>query len=406
MAQEFDLFSRQFKRDPFPTFAQMRRHAPIYLHVAPNGVRVWYVTRYEEAVDILKDNDRFCKNFRNALPAAERGKMNAGIQNVLSLINQNMLFSDPPNHTRLRSLVSQAFTPRRMEALAPRIRQIADELLNQAAPHLQMELIAEYAAPLPFVVIADMLGIPPEDRQQVRVWAETIIAPGSRGIKVSQRKSRIRAFAGYVDKLFAQRQAQPRDDLLTALAAAEDAGDKLSDVELSSMVMLLLVTGYETTVNLIGNGALALLEHPDQLGMIRDNPALMAPAVEEILRFDGPVETSTSRWARRDFTYQGYQIKRGDMVRVALSSANRDSSVFDQPDRFDIRRSEEKHVAFGLGIHYCLGAPLARLEGEIALSQLFNRCRHLRLALPASQLEWRSGALFRGLKALPVLWGS
>jgi len=204
--------------------------------------------------------------------------------------------------------------------------------------------------------------------------------------------------------MFTERQANPRDDLVTALVQAEEAGDKFSETELSSMVALLLVTGHETTVNLIGNGVLALLLHPDQLTRLKEAPALWEEAVEELLRYDGPVETSTSRWARHDISMGGQLIRRGDLVRVVLISANRDATQFENPDTLDIQRNYNKHLAFGLGIHYCLGAPLARLEGRIALQTLFHRLPDLRLLLPVSQLQWRSGVLFRGLKQLPLVW--
>ena len=406
MNSHYDLFSRQFKHDPFPTFAEMRQNVPIYRHDAPNGLQVWYFTRYEDVAEILKDDENFCKNLRNALPANNQRRLNAGIQNTLQLINQNMLFADPPNHTRLRALVSQAFTPSRVQQLTPKVTTIADELLAKVLPNGGMDVINDYALPLPFTVITELLGVPLADRPQVKIWSQAIIAPGSRGIKVSQRKRWIREFVAYVSELFLQRQQEPKDDLLTALVQAEEAGEKLTDEELYSMVMLLLVTGYETTVNLIGNGVYTLIQHPEQLALLQENPTLMPSAIEEILRFDGPVETSTSRWARHDVTYKGHQIKRGDMVRVVLSSANRDEEQFVEPTQFNLQRDDNRHLAFGLGIHYCLGAPLARLEGEIALSRLFEQCRHLRLAVPANQLEWRSGVLFRGLKTLPVQWDS
>ena len=401
---EYDLFSYRFKADPFSTFARMRQDAPIYRHDAPNGLTIWYVTRYDEVVEVLKDNDHFCKNLQNALPPNESAHVFTAGRNVLQLINQNMLFADPPDHTRLRGLISQAFTPRRVAAMAGKIKDTANELLDAVWEQGEMELLEAYALPLPFAVITDLLGIPRRDRERVKRYSQAIIAPGSRGISVGERKRRIRAFVEYISALFQRRRDIPEDDLLTALVEAEEAGDRLSEEELSSMVMLLLVTGYETTVNLIGNGVYTLLRHPEAMALLREMPALMPQAIEEMLRYEGPVETSTTRWARKDFTLRGQQICRGDLVRVVISSANRDPAQFEQPDRFDIHREENAHLAFGLGIHYCLGAPLARLEGEIALNLLLERCQDLRLAVPASELQWRSGVLFHGLKKLPVRW--
>ncbi len=400
---QYDLFSPRFKADPFPTFAQMRQEAPLHAHQAPDGSTIWYITRYEDVTAVLRDDDNFCKDPGNARPADAPSA--ASRKTVAQQrINENMLFSDPPDHTRLRALVSQAFTPRRVESIAPRIQMIADHLLDQVHSLGEMDLIAAYALPLPVFVICEMLGVPEKDREQVAGWSQAIISPGSRNLNYSARKRSVRAFTAYLEKMFAERQANPRDDLVTALVQAEEAGEKLNDAELSSMVALLLVTGHETTVNLIGNGALTLLLHADQLDRLKKDPAMWEKAIEELLRYDGPVETSTSRWARQDVSMGGQLIRRGDLVRVVLTSANRDAIQFEDPDTFDLQRSNNRHLAFGLGIHYCLGAPLARLEGRIALQTLFCRLPGLSLALPVSQLQWRSGVLFRGLKQLQLAW--
>lgn len=391
--RQYDLFSPQFKANPFPTYAHMRREAPVHGHVAPDGRIIWYITCYEDVTAVLKD-PRFSKTPPQA-PRSSPGSHRA--------INENMLFADPPDHTRLRALVNQAFTPRRVEALAPRLQTITDELLATAVFQPEIDLIADLGLPLPVQVICELLGIPRPDREQVSDWSQAIISPGSRGLNYSARKRKVRQFVAYLRDLFADRQANPQDDLTTALVQAEEAGDRLNEAELSSMVALLLVTGHETTVNLIGNGALALLQHPDQLALLRADPSLWDSAIEELLRYDGPVETSTSRWAGEDVEFKGHLLRKGDLVRVVLASANRDTAVFDHPDQLDITRLDNKHLAFGLGIHYCLGAPLARLEGKIALGTLFTRFPHLRLARPADQLEWHSGVLFRGLKRLPVV---
>ncbi len=402
-ASAYDLFSPQFKADPFPTFARMRREAPLYAHQAPDGSTIWYISRYEEATAVLLDNEQFCKDPRNARDDTALGgasRRTAAHQRI----NENMLFSDPPDHTRLRSLVSQAFTPQRIQKLAPRVQAIANKLLDQVQGKGHMELIDAYALPLPVYVICEMLGIPESDRDQVADWSQAIVSPGSRNLNYSARKRKVRAFTAYLAEMFSERQANPRDDLVTALVQAEEAGDRFSEAELSSMVALLLVTGHETTVNLIGNGTLALLLHPGQLALLQEQPALWPAAVEELLRYDGPVETSTSRWACQDLWLNGHFIKRGDLVRVVLSSANRDEEQFSLPDTVNIERAGSKHLAFGMGIHYCLGAPLARLEGRIALQTLFDRLPHLHLSHPSSPHEWRSGVLFRGLKKLELSW--
>ncbi len=395
---DYDLFSPAFKADPFPTFAAMRARDPVYAHAAPDGRTIWYVTRYADVAAVLKDDERFCKDSRHAADRPARPDRTA-----LSF-NDNMLFSDPPDHTRLRALVSQAFTPRRVAAMQARIQATADALLDRLMAGDETDLIAAYALPLPVIVISDMLGIPAADRDAVAEWSQGIISPGSRGLNYSARKRAMRAFAAYLRDLFARRRADPQDDLITALLTAAAGGDRLNEAELFSMVALLLVTGHETTVNLIGNGALALLRVPDALARLRADAALWPAAVEELLRYDGPVETSTSRWVRADTTFGGQTMHRGDLMRAVITSANRDAAHFAQPDTLDVRRADNRHLAFGLGTHYCLGAPLARLEGAIALETLFRRLPAAQLGAPPDQLPWRAGVLFRGLRELPVRW--
>ncbi len=396
--KQYDLFSRKFKADPFPTFARMRQEAPIFPHKAPNGSTIWYITKYDDVLTVLRDDENFCKDVRNAQDAPSTGPA------TRQRINENMLFSDPPHHTRLRSLVSKAFTPRRMEGMRPQIETIATQLLNKVQKQGEMDLISSYALPLPLFVISEMLGIVDKDRSVVADWSQAIISPGSRNLNYSARKRKLRAFTRYLDNLFNERRNDPKDDLISALTQVEEEGDALNEMELSSMVALLLVTGHETTVNLIGNGTLALLLHPEQLEHLRANPSLWPTAVEELLRYDGPVETSTSRWARRDVKLDDHQIKRGDQVRVVLTSANRDEKYFEYAAELNVQRQNNKHLAFGMGIHYCLGAPLARIEGEIALKTLFNRFPNLHLSNPTKEFAWRSGVLFRGLEHLAVSW--
>lgn len=404
-----DLFSATFKANPFPTLAELREQEPVYGHLAPYGARIWYVTRYEDVLAILRDNKRFTKDPRWETAASSSASSPSPThfgRNLSQMISQNMLFADPPDHTRLRALVGQAFTPRRVEALAPRIEAIAEELLARVRPHGRMELIADFALPLPMRVIMELLGIPAADQSQVHEWTKAIIAPSRHGIRLRQRQRNIRAFVAYVQAMFAERQARPQDDLITALVQAEEVGgDKLSEAELTSMVALLFVTGHETVVNFIGNGLLALLAHPEQTAELRANPALLERVLEELLRYDGPVETSTTRWAREDVLLGGQMIGKGDVVRVVLASANRDAAVFgDGVDGLDFGRAENPHLAFGYGIHYCLGAPLARLEGRIAFPRLLA-LPHLRVAVPPAELKWHLGVIFRGLEALPLEWG-
>ena len=397
-----DLFSPSFKADPFPLYAELRQEAPIYGHEAPYGAQIWYITRYDDVLAVLKDNGRFAKDPEGVKDQKKEGKK--GSRSIYKMINRNMLFADPPDHTRLRKLVNLAFTPRRIENLAPRIQVIADELLDRVVGQSEIDLIADFAFPLPVTVIMEMLGIPTADRQDMYDWTKAIISPGRHGITLKERKQNIRHFIDYLGKMFLLRGREPQDDLITALVQAEaDEGDRLNESELSSMVALLFVTGHETVVNQIGNGVLALLDHPEQLRLFQERPELIDKTVEELLRYDGPVETSTTRWAREDMVWDGREIKRGDVIRVVLTSANRDRCVFSKPDQLDILREDVgHHVAFGRGTHYCLGAPLARVEGRIALQTLFGRFPDIRLAVPRQSLEWHTGVIFRGLKALPL----
>lgn len=397
----YDLFSRAFKADPFPIYAAMRQDDPVYAHRAPSGQTIWYITRYDDAAAALRDHELFVKDVRRTRDDAaedEGGELQTAV-------NRNMLFADPPDHTRLRALVSLAFTPRRIDGLRGQVQQIADELIDAVAPRGACDLIEAFALPLPVIVIGELLGIPAADRVQVAAWSQTIISPVARRLSKRERRRALRAFVDYLRAVFADRRGRPRDDLISALVQAEQAGDRLSEAELSSMTALLLVTGHETTVNLIGNGVLALLQHPEQRALLEARPELIDQAVEELLRFDGPVETATTRWVARDVVWRGRELRRGDVVRVVLASADRDPDQFPDSDRLKFTRAENRHLQFGLGIHYCLGAPLARLEGRIALPTLLRRLPNLRLAVPPETLRWRPGVLFRGLHALPVEWG-
>ena len=361
---------------------------------------MWYITRYEDVLAVLKDTDHFVKDQRSIKTDDALGV----IQPVNGSINENMLFADPPEHTRLRNLVNLAFTPQRVRQMAPQIRHIAEQLLDTVQAQGKMDLIADYALPLPIMIICDMLGVPQDDQAELCELSQAIISPGRQKLNFSRRKRKLKRFVALLRQMIKARQKHPQDDLITALVQAEIDGDQLSEDALSSMVALLLVTGHETTVNLIGNGVLTLLQHPDQLKAIIADSMLLAAAVEEILRFDGPVETSTTRWAKDDLEFRGHHIGRGDVVRVVLTSANRDPACCPHADQFDIFRQDNHHLAFGYGIHYCLGAPLARLEGQIAFEALFQRMPNLRLAVSAEQLVWHSGVLFRGLERMPVTW--
>jgi cytochrome P450 len=293
-----------------------------------------------------------------------------------------------------------------VERLRPRITEIANELIDAVEARGTMDIVEEYAFLLPITVIAELLGIPVADRDRFRRWSNAVVTPALSAEELTEFGALMNDFVAYVADLFELRRRQPADDLVSALVQVRDGGDSLSEQELFSMVVLLIVAGHETTVNLISNATLALLEHPDELARLRADPARVPAAVEECLRYDSPVERALNRWAAADVELGGKTIRRGDGVILILGSANRDPERFVDPDLFDPGREDTRHVAFGRGSHYCLGAPLARLEGEIALTTLLRRLPGLRLAVSVDDLRWRPVPLFRSLVALPVEWST
>jgi len=391
---QFNPMDPEFVADPYPMYHRLRAEDPV--HHSPLGF--WVLTRYPDVMAMLRD-PRLIKEPIAAFVAARFGMA------VPPGLGLSMLDRDPPDHTRLRGLVSKAFTPRALEKLRPGIQQIVDGLLDEAAGRGSMDLIEEFAYPLPVRVICEMLGVPVQDHERFKAWGLDI-ARGLDAIMlppdspVGQRSvSGRRALAEYFRELIAERRAAPREDMLSALIAAEEAGDKLGEEELLATCILLLVAGHETTVNLIGNGTLALLRHPDQLRKLRESPGLIGTAVEELLRFDGPVQR-TARIPSEDITIGGQTIGKGEMVMPFLGAADRDPSQFPDPDRLDISRTDNRHIAFGMGIHFCLGAPLARMEGQIAINTLLARLP--KLALATDRPQFRQSLTLRGLQALPA----
>jgi cytochrome P450 len=390
----FNPMDPEFVADPYPMYHRLRAEDPV--HHSPLGF--WVLTRYPDVLAMLRD-PRLTKEPIAAFVAARFG---VAVPPGLGL---SMLDRDPPDHTRLRGLVSKAFTPRALERLRPEIQQIVDGLLDEARDRGSMDLIEEFAYPLPVRVICEMLGVPVKDHERFKAWGLDI-ARGLDAIMlppdspVGQRSvSGRRALAEYFRELIAERRAAPRDDMLSALIAAEEAGDTLNEEELLATCILLLVAGHETTVNLIGNGTLALLRHPAELRKLRDNPGLIGTAVEELLRFDGPVQR-TARIPSEDITIGDRTIPKGEMVMPFLGAADRDPTQFPDPDRLDITRADNRHIAFGMGVHFCLGAPLARMEGQIAINTLLARLP--KLALSTDRPQFRQSLTLRGLQALPV----
>ncbi|HEX9131046.1 MAG TPA: cytochrome P450 [Ktedonobacteraceae bacterium] len=398
---QVDVTNAKFKANPFPFYAQLRAEAPVFPVTVPMPTkqRAWLITRYSDVLDVLKDA-RFAKNPRNAMSPEQLKKM-PWIPPMFKPLEQNMLDLDSPDHTRLRALVHKAFTPRLIEQMRDQIQVLTNELLDAVEPKGGMDLIADFALPLPLTMIGRILGVPAEDNHKFHRWTKTLLSAGT-NMNYFVVIPTIMRFMGYLKKLIKERRAHPKDDLVTALVQAKDGSDQLSGDEVLAMIFLLLVAGHETTVNLIGSGSLALLEHPDQLEKLRSEPAVIKPAIEELLRFVCPVEMATERYAREDITIAGTTIPRGELVLAVIGSANRDANYFDNPDSLDITRENNKHLAFGQGAHYCLGAPLSRLEGQIAISTLVRRMPNLRLSIAPDQLRWRGGVILRGLEALPV----
>ncbi|GEK58937.1 cytochrome P450 [Marinococcus halophilus] len=394
-SKDAGLFTHAFNQNPYPAFQSLRQHDPVHQALMPDGHYAWIITRYEDAVAVLKDT-RFIKDFTVFLNEAERAEAQKNI------FSQNMLFADPPDHKRLRGLVQQAFTPKMIEELRGRITEIANELIDDMQGRSQIDIIDDFAFPLPIIVICEMLGVPSEDRDKFRTWSNTLVEASNDPGKAEKIQQHTEEFTSYLREWIATRREHPEDDMVSKLIQAEEAGDRLSEQELYGVVSLLIIAGHETTVNLISNGLFALMTHPEQMRTLRQQPGLIRPAIEEMLRFEGPVEFSTDRWAAETVEIQGKTIQKGDHVLVALDAANRDPEAFEDPDVFDITRGQSKHLAFGKGMHFCLGAPLARVETEVAVNTLLERFPELQLDTSSAELEWRPGILMRGLTELPV----
>ncbi|MFC9391988.1 cytochrome P450 [Streptomyces sp. NPDC057027] len=388
---ELGEYGADFTANPYPYYAKLREAGPVHEVRMPDGFQFWLIVGHEEARAALADQ-RLAKSpsVIGVRPPEE------------DVIGVHLLSADAPDHTRLRRLVTAEFTGRRVESLRPRIERLTHELADAMEPAGRADLVDAYAFPLPITVICELLGVPAEDRDTFRGWSNELVTPtGERGILDA-----LEGFGGYLDGLIEdKRAAGPADDLLSGLIAARaEDGDRLSGPELRAMAYLLLIAGHETTVNLISNTVRNLLTHPEQLAALRADPDLLDGAIEESLRYDGPVETATFRVTREPVTIGDTVIPAGQSVIVGIGASDRDPARFPEPDRFDIRRDTRGHLAFGHGIHYCLGAPLARLEGRIALRTLLDRFPLLELDQEPASLDWLPGMLMRGTRRLPVRW--
>ncbi|MEX1254636.1 MAG: cytochrome P450 [Dehalococcoidia bacterium] len=399
VAVQYNPFVPETRANPYPVYRQLREQDPVHRSEVMDG---WVLTRYEDVVSTLKhprmSADRRRARNRLAQQISEQMQQRGPLGTA-----QTMLTADPPEHTRLRGLVSKAFTMRAVDAMRSRIQQIVDEILDGLEAKGGMDIIWDLGYPLPVIVIAELLGVPPERRDDFKRWSDDIVATlggpmvapevAERGMQSALE------MAEFFHVVIDERRREPKDDLLSALIAAEERGEVLSEEELLATCILLLAAGNETTTNLIGNGTLALLRNPEQLTLLQNDLSLVDSAVEELLRYDGPVQ-GTARVALENVEIGGQAIEEGQLVMTLLGAANHDPAVFTNPDELDITRQDNRHVAFGYGIHFCLGAPLARMEGQIAFRSLLQRFRSLRLA--SDDVEWGGSFILRGLKTLPI----
>lgn len=396
-----------YDRDnPFPLFAAVRQMGTVHAVTLADGHEAWLVVGYDEARTALND-PRLSKDMHAAL-ATGSGVVAEGLPGPS--FARHMLSVDPPDHSRLRRLVSAAFTPRRVEALRPRVQAVVDDLLDAVAaagPHAQVDLVRAFAFPLPFTVICELLGVPQGDRADLGRGLTAMLVPTSTPEEYARAKEASDAVVAMLEALVDNKQAAPGDDLVSGLITARDGDERLSTQELLSTIFQLIVAGHDTTASLIGNGVVALLLHPEQLDRLRSDPSKLAVAVEELLRYDAPVPHSTFRYAVAPVEIGGVTIPAGAQVIISLAAANRDLALYTDPDALDLDRAESRHLAFGHGIHFCLGAPLARMEGQIALGSLLHRFPTLRLAVPVEDLHWGhgDGLVLRGLSELPVIPG-
>jgi cytochrome P450 len=396
---DVDFGSAAFKRDPFPTYAKLLMDTPVarFRASGPAGGNAisFAITRYADVSALIRDK-RFVKDTANAgLPPIR-------VPGFIRPLMRNMLAMDDPDHARLKKLVMAAFTPKRVEMMRERTAAISAELLDRLTKRDQFDLIADYALPLPVKVISDLLGVPGPDQEKFAKWSSALIAAGRSNFSAILSLPSALRFLRYLKYLIALKRAEPRDDLVSALVAAEAEGDKLNSEELMAMIGILLSAGHETTVNLIGNGMHTLLTHPAAKAELLANPDIIAPAVEELLRLSGPVATLTHRYASEDAEFAGYLIPKGSLVFGLVASANRDEAQFENANQVVLTRGANRHLSFGEGGHYCVGASLARMEGAIAINDLLQRMPHMSLAQPPETLTWTPGLVLRGLDRMPV----
>jgi cytochrome P450 len=404
MSAQDDLLAPDVLYDPYTYFAHLREADPVHWNERWGG---WLILRYDDVVKALRDHETFSSDRMTSLMLELNPQEQEHFSLLIKYFSKWLVFTDPPYHTRVRLLINKAFTPTSVEKLRPRTRQIVNALLDHVQPTNSMEFIHDFAFHLPVIVISEYLGVPIEDREQVKEWSDEtsrmFFIRANEPDRRERSQSGLEKLLAYFEPLIEARRKQPRDDLISALVRAEEQGDLLSHEELLATCTVLLFAGHETTTNLLANGLLAFMRFHDQWDLLRREPAFIRTAVEELLRYDGPVK-ATFRVARQDTELGGKTIRAGERMLLILASANRDPARYSDPDRFDIARSPNPHVAFGQGIHVCLGAPLARLEAQEALLALPERLPDLRLSTEPTHLEYHPTIVARALKALPVEW--
>jgi cytochrome P450 len=387
--------SPAFFANPYPTYAHLRALGPVH---PDEAAPIWHVVGYQEVQAALRD-PRLAADRSSWFLSAEQRHVYPVLARVLP---DMVVFVDPPRHTRLRGLINRAFTPRVVAGMRVRMQAIVDALLARVAASGELDVILDLAVPLPMLVIAELLGVAKDDRERLKAWSDefaVFIGGPTDHAGVARAEQAIRELRDYFAEAVARWRSEPGENLISGLIAAEERGDALTPDELLATCVILLFAGHETTTNLIGNGLLALLRHPEQLCRLRDEPELMEPAIEELLRYDSPAQMTT-RLASDDLTLGGAQIGRGELVKLWLGAANRDPARFPEPDRLDLGRIDNRHLAFGYGVHFCVGAALARLEGQVAIATLIERFPNL--ALTCEPLAYHGTQVFRALKRLPI----
>lgn len=406
MTLEVDLAHPTSRANPYPIYAKLRQEAPIARAKVKGLGSIWVLSRYDDVAQALKDTRLL--NDRSTALGETSARDKWWLPAMLRAFETSMIMQDDPNHKRLRNLVHQAFTPKMVEQLTGRATEVANSLLHEASKRRAIDLIDAYALPLPLTIISEMMGVPENERPVFRAliegFTDTSIAAQESVSALAKAVPGMIKLAWFFKKLVKLRQNEPTDDLTSRLLQARSEGHaELNEDEVVAMLFLLLFAGHETTVNLIGNGTLALLENPEQFQLLKEKPELIGSAVEELLRYTSPAEHSSPRWTSEEMEYHGVTIPPKEGILPLVASANRDENVFERAESLDITRSPNRHMTFGLGVHFCLGAPLARLEGKIALLALVQRFPNLRLNTPASSLQWRQSPGLRALQALPVL---